>query len=136
MDRLDFAIVTLVLRMKEIVIHIMSVKIILYVDQTIVQPHLALSLKLIAVMMLLLEMKTFVQLKILVDKMKEIVIQIMCVKLVLFVDQTIVQLHLVLIPKLIVVINLLLEVNIFVHMKFLVKQMKEIVILIMSAKMV
>ena len=70
----------------------------------------------------------------LVLKMKEIVILMMSVKMVFFVDQTIVQLHLVLTQKLIVVINQLLEMNIFVHLEFLVEKMKEIVILIMNAK--
>ena len=70
----------------------------------------------------------------LVLKIKEIVTFIMSVKMVLFVDQTIVQNHSVLILKLIVVINHLLEMNIFVHQEFLVEKMKEIVILIVNVK--
>ena len=49
MEKLDSAIVTLVLKMKEIVILMMSVKMVLVVDQTIVQLHLVLTLKLIVV---------------------------------------------------------------------------------------
>ena len=49
MEKLDSAIATLVLKMKEIVMLMMSVKMVLYVDQTIVQLHLVLILKLIAV---------------------------------------------------------------------------------------
>ena len=74
-------------------------------DQTIVQLHLVLILKLIVVINQLLEMKIFVHLEFLVEKMKEIVILMMSVKMVLFVDQTIVQLLLVLPLKLIVVIQ-------------------------------
>ena len=68
----------------------------------------------------------------LVLKMKEIVILMMSVKMVFFVDQTIVQLLLVLTLKLIVVINQLLEMKIFVHLEFLAEKMKEIVIHMMS----
>ena len=68
--------------------------------------------------------------------MKEIVMLMMSVKMVLLVDQTIVQLHLVLTLKLIVVINQLLEMNIFVHLEFLVEKMKEIVMLMMNVRMV
>ena len=68
--------------------------------------------------------------------MKVIVILMKNVKLVLYVDQTIAQVHLVLFLKLIVVINQLLEIGIFVHLEFLVGKMKEIVILLMSVKMV
>ena len=53
MEKLDSAIVTLVLKMKEIVILMMSVKRIFFVDQTIVQLHLVLTQKLIVVMILL-----------------------------------------------------------------------------------
>ena len=66
--------------------------------------------------------------------MREIVMLMMSVKMVWLVDQTIVQLHLVLTLKLIVAINQLLEINIFVQLEFLVEKMKEIVILIMSVK--
>ena len=49
MEKLDSVIVTLVLKMMEIVILMTYVKRILLVDQTIVQVHLVLTLKLIAV---------------------------------------------------------------------------------------
>ena len=81
MVKLDFVTVTLVMRMKQIVILIMNVKRVCNVDQTIVQLHLLLILKLIVVMLLYLEMKNFV-LFCLVDKMKEIVISILSVKMV------------------------------------------------------
>ena len=68
----------------------------------------------------------------LVLKMKEIVILMMSVKMVFFVDRTIVQLHLVLTQKWIVVLNQILEMNIFVHLEFLVEKMKEIVMPMMN----
>ena len=46
---MDSASVMFVLKMKGIVILMMSVKMVLFVDQTIVQLHLGLTLKLIAV---------------------------------------------------------------------------------------
>ena len=49
MEMMNSAIVTLVLKMKEIVMPMMSVKMVLLVDQTIVQLHLVLTLKLIVV---------------------------------------------------------------------------------------
>ena len=49
MEMMNSAIVTLVLKMKEIVILMMSVKMVLLVDQIIVQLHLVLTLKLIVV---------------------------------------------------------------------------------------
>ena len=49
MEKLDSAIVTLVLKMKEIVMQMMSVKMVWLVDQTIVLLHFFLTLKLIAV---------------------------------------------------------------------------------------
>ena len=52
MEKLDSVIVTLVLKMKEIVILMMSVKMVLLVDQIIVHLHLVLSLKLIAAVVL------------------------------------------------------------------------------------
>ena len=103
MEKLDSVIVTLVLKMKEIVMLMMSVKMVLAVDQRIVQLFLVLIMKLIVVINQLLEMKIFVHLEFLVEKMKEIVMLMMSVKMVLFVDQTIAQLHLVLTQKLIVV---------------------------------
>ena len=49
METLDSVIATLVLKMKEIVILIMSVKMVFFVDQTIDKLHLVLTLKLTAV---------------------------------------------------------------------------------------
>ena len=66
--------IVIVLKMKEIVIPIMSVKMANYVEQTIVQYHLDFTLKSIAVILQHLVMKFFVHLIILVMKMKEIVI--------------------------------------------------------------
>merc|ERR1711879_674887 len=83
---MNSVIVTLVLKMKEIVMLMMSVKMIFYVDQTIVQLHLVLPLRLIAAIIILtlfLEMMPFVILNIVVEKMKEIVILMMSVKMVL-----------------------------------------------------
>ena len=77
-----------------------------------------------------------VQLQILVEKMKGIVILMMSVKMVFFVDQITVQLHLVLMLKLIVVINQLLEMRIFVQLQILVEKMKGIAMVIMIAKMI
>ena len=48
-DMMNSAIVTLALKMKEIVILRMSVKMVLLVDQTIVMLHLVLMMKLIVV---------------------------------------------------------------------------------------
>ena len=53
METLDFVIATLVLKMKEIVILMMSVKMVLLVYQTVVQHHLVLSLKLIVAILVL-----------------------------------------------------------------------------------
>ena len=96
MEKLDSVIVTLVLKMKEIVMLMTSVKMALLVDQTIAQFHLVLTLELIVVINQLLEVNIFVQLQILVVNMKEIVIPMKNVNLVLIVDQTIAQIHLVL----------------------------------------
>ena len=96
MERLDSAIVTLVLEMKEIVIQMMNVKVIFFVDQTTVWLHLVLALKLIAVIKPILKIALMI---ILVLKMKEIVIHMMNVKEIFFVDQTIVYLLLVLTLK-------------------------------------
>ena len=65
-----------------------------------------------------MEMKIFVHQEFLVEKMKEIVILMMSVKMVLSVDQTIVYLHLVLTQKLIVVI-ILLSATVTVHQQLL-----------------
>ena len=62
LEKLDSVIVTLVLKMMEIVILMTYVKRILLVDQTIVQVHLVLNRKLIAVINQLLEMNIFVHL--------------------------------------------------------------------------
>ena len=85
----------LVEKMKEIVILIMIVKMVLVVDQTIVQNFVDIIRSLIAVMPQLVVMNIFVHLKVLVEKMKEIVILIVNVKATIFVGQTIVHLHLV-----------------------------------------
>ena len=101
---MNSVIVTLVLKMKEIVITIIIVKMVFFVDQTIAQLHLVLTLKLIVVINQLLEMNIFVHLEFLVEKMKEIVILIVNVKPTTFVDLTTAQLHLVLIVKLTAVV--------------------------------
>ena len=90
METMNFAIVKLVLKMKEIAILMMSVSQVLLVEQTIAYPHLVLTKKLIVVFIQVLEMKIFVPLEILVGKMKETVILMMNVSQVLFVDQIIV----------------------------------------------
>ena len=90
MEKLDSVIATLVLKMKEIVMLMMSVKMVFFVDQTIVQLHLVLTQNLIAAINQLLAMNIFVQLEFLAEKMKEIVILMMNVKMVLLVDQAIV----------------------------------------------
>ena len=105
-EKLDSVIVTFVLKMKEIVILMMNVKMVLHVDQTIVMLPLVLTLKFIVAMNQRLEMKIFVQLELLVEKIKEIVILTLNVKTVFFVDITIVQFHLVLTLKLIAVVVL------------------------------
>ena len=76
MEKLDSVIVTLVTKMREIVILMMSVKTVFSVDQAIVQLHLVLTQNLIAVINQLLAMNIFVQLEFLVEKMKEIVIKV------------------------------------------------------------
>ena len=108
MEMMNFAIVTLVLKMKEIVIIMMSVKMVLFVDQTIVQLQLFLTMKLIVVINQLLEMKIFVHLEFLVEKMKEIVIQMINAKMVIFVPSC-AHLHLVLTQKLIAVPQVIFE---------------------------
>ena len=82
----------------------MNVRLVLCVDQTTVQILLDFILNLIAVMHQLLEMNIFVHLEFLVEKMKEIVILMMSVKMVLYVDQAIVLHHLVLDQVLIVAV--------------------------------
>ena len=61
-------------QMKEIVTLMMNVRMVFPVDQTIVQTLLDFILNLIVVMIQLLEMNIFVQVLILVVKMKEIAI--------------------------------------------------------------
>ena len=106
MAKLDSVIVTFVLKMMEIVITIITAKITFYVDQTIVLHQLVLTLKSIVVIKFLLEMKIFVNLEFLVEKMKGIVILMLSVKATTFVDQTTAQFHLALTLKLIVVVVL------------------------------
>ena len=65
--------------MKEIVILMMNVKATTFVDQIIVQLLLVLTQKLIVVIKQPLEMKIFVHLEFLVEKMKVIVILMMSV---------------------------------------------------------
>ena len=55
MEMMNSVIVTLVLKMKVIVILLMSVRLVFFVDQTTVQFPLVLALKLIVVINLLLE---------------------------------------------------------------------------------
>ena len=105
MEKLDSVIVILVLKMKEIVILMMSVKMVFIVDQTIAQLPLVLTLKLIVVINQLLEMKVFVHLEFLVEKMREIVMPIVNVKATSFVDQITAQLILALVLKLTVVLQ-------------------------------
>ena len=128
MEKLGTVIVTLVLKLKGIVILMMSVRIALVVDQTTVLLHLVLPLKLIAVINQLLEMNTFVHQEFLVEKMKEIVIQMMSVRLVLLVAcHTTAQLHLVLNLKLIVVFHALIPV-VFLKIKVITIVMLKITI--------
>ena len=112
----------------------MNVRMVLSVVQTIVQLCLDFILNLIAVMPQLLEMKIFVHLEYLVQKMKEIVTHMMNVRMVLSVVQTIVQIPLDFIMNLIAVITQVLEMNIFVQTIILVLYMKEIVILAVNVK--
>ena len=55
MEKLDSVIVILVLKMEEIVILMMSVKMVFFVDQTTVQLHLVMVQKLIVVQRVRLE---------------------------------------------------------------------------------
>ena len=68
-----------------------------------------------------------------VEQIKEIVTLMMNVRMVFFVDQTIVQNPLAFILNLIAVMSHLWEMKIFVHQLILVLLMKEIVILTMNA---
>ena len=105
MEKLDSAIATLVLKMKEIVMLMKSVKMVFFVDQTIAYLLLVLSQKLIVVINQLLEMNIFVHLEFLVEKMKVIVTLIVNVKAVFFVGITTAQFHMDLTLKVIVVLQ-------------------------------
>ena len=94
MEMTNSAIVMLVLKMKEIVIIMMSVKIIFFVEKAIAKLISILTLILTVVINQLLVMNIFVHLEVLVAKMKEIVILIVSVKKTTFVAQTTVWLHL------------------------------------------
>ena len=108
MEMLDSAVVTLVPKMREIVILMMSVKMVFYVDQTIAHFHLDFIHKLIVVINQFLEKKTFVHLEFLVEKMKEIVTLMINVKMVIFVPSC-AQLHLILTQKQIAVPQVIFE---------------------------
>ena len=58
MEMMNSAIVTLVLKMKEIVMLMMSVKMVWLVDQTIVMLHLVLMMKLIVVITMIIHAMT------------------------------------------------------------------------------
>ena len=73
-------------------------------------------------------MNIFVHLEFLVEKMKEIVMLMMNVKMVFFVEQTIAQLHLDLIQDIIVAIKQNLVMKTSVLLLILVEKVKEIVI--------
>ena len=105
-EKLDSVIVTLVLKMKVVVVLMMSVRMVSYVDLIIVQLHLVLTLKLIVVINQLLEMNIFVHLEFLVKIMREIVILIVNAKAITFADQTTAWFHLDLTLKLIAVVVL------------------------------
>ena len=107
-------------QMKEIVILTMNARMVLPVVQTIVQVPLDFILNLIAAMPQLLDMNIFAHLEIHVEQMKEIVTLMMNVRMVLYVDQTIVQTLLDFILNLIAVMPQLLEMNIFVQLLILV----------------
>ena len=81
------------LNLMEIVTLIISVKLVLYVVQRIVQSHLVLIGTQIVVMMQLLGTKIFAHLIILVNLEKVIVILLMNARMVYFVDQKIVKIH-------------------------------------------
>ena len=100
------AIVILVMKMKGIVTTIFIVKMAFYVEITIAHLYLVLTMKLVVVTNQLLEMKIFVHLEFLVEKMKEIAIPIVNVIVTIFVDQTIVQLLSILTLKLTAVVVL------------------------------
>ena len=98
------------LNLMEIVTLIISVKLVLYVVQRIVQSHLVLIGTQIVVMMQLLGTKIFAHLIILVNLEKVIVILLMNARMVYFVDQKIVKIHHQWIVVSLKVINYLLHV--------------------------
>ena len=81
------------LNLMEIVTLIISVKLVLYVVQRIVQSHLVLIGTQIVVMVQLLGTKIFAHLIVLVNLEKVIVILLMNARMVYFVDQKIVKIH-------------------------------------------
>ena len=93
METLVIAHVIPALNLMEIVTLIISVKLVLYVVQRIVQSHLVLIGTQIVVMMQLLGTKIFAHLIILVNLEKVIVILLMNARMVYFVDQKIVKIH-------------------------------------------
>ena len=127
MEKMNSVIVAFVLKMKEIAILTMSAKRVLYVDQTIVHFHQVLTLKLIAVINQLMEMKIFVHQEFLVDQMKGIVILMMTVKLV-FVAQTIAQIHLALIQEQIAAILALVTVVVLIIQEIAIVMMKTTIV--------
>ena len=136
MEMMSSAIVTLVLKILEIVIHMKNVKMVLFVDQTIAKLHLVLTLKLIVVINQLLEMNSFVHLEFCVEKMKGIVILMMSVRVVLVVPvvQPIldsIQIYIVAQPE-----ELIMEDGVFVHTVIPVALMKVTVAMIITARMV
>ena len=94
MEKLDSVLVILVQNLKETVTLMTNVKKVSDVEQTIAKLHLDLIPIQIVVILQLLEMMIFVQLINLVKMMKVTVIPIMNAKIICFVDQTIVQIHL------------------------------------------
>ena len=94
MEKLDSVLVILVHNLKETVTLMINVKKVSDVEQTIAHIHLDLMLILIAVILQLLEMRISVQSMNLVKWMKVTVIPMMNAKVICFVDQTIVHIHL------------------------------------------
>ena len=132
---MNSAIVMLVLKMKEIAIIMVSVKVVSFVAQTTAQPYLDFTLKLIVVIIQLSEMKIFAHLENLAEKIKEIVILKMNVKMVLDVQavQPIldsVQIYIVAHKE-----ELIMEDGVFVQVVTHVALMKVTAIIIMIARM-
>ena len=78
----------------------------------------------------------FAHLKIHVEQIKEIVILMMNARMAFSVDLIIAQITLTFILNLIAVMPQLLDMNIFVHLEYLVEKMREIVIPKMNVKLV